>query len=234
MPSPRALLASVRAKLPKEAWILLIGAAAVGALLAFVLLAGEVSEGDTKAFDELVLTALRRPQDRAVPIGPLWLEAVALDLTALGSAAVLITIVLAVLGHLALERQRALLVETLVATAGGWLLNAGLKALFGRVRPTIVPQLQHVSSASFPSGHSMLSAIVYLTLGAMLARSTADRALRVYYLVVAMALTFVVGSTRIYLGVHYPTDVIGGWLAGFAWATSCALIARLLERLARG
>lgn len=221
---------SVRAKLPRETWILLIGIAVVGALLAFAFLAGEVAEGDTKAFDEMVLTALRRPEDRAVPIGPRWLENVALDLTGLGSGAVLITIVLAVLGQLALERRRALLVETVVATTGGWLLGAGLKALFGRQRPTVVPALQHVTSASFPSGHSMLSAIVYLTLGVMLARATADRALRAYYLVVAMVLTFVVGSTRVYLGVHYPTDVIGGWLAGSAWAATCTLVARLVER----
>lgn len=237
-PAPRSplrtLLASARARLPREAWILLIGVIAVGALLAFALLAGEVARGDTKAFDEWLLTALRRPEDRAIPIGPRWLEGVALDLTALGSAAVLIAIVLAVLGQLAIERRRALLVETLVASVGGWFLAVAMKELFSRERPTIVPHLQYATSPSFPSGHSMLSAIVYLTLGAMLVRTTTDRALRAYYLGTAMLLTFVVGSTRVYLGVHYPTDVIGGWLVGSGWAATCTLVARLVDRRLQG
>ena len=230
MADRRGPIAFLRAFLPREGWILVGTLAVVGALLAFTLIAGEVAEGDTKAFDERILLGLRRADQPAVPVGPSWLEDTALDLTALGSAGVLFIVVTAVLGYLLLERRYALLTVTLVSTIGGWLLGALLKEIFARQRPSVVPHLQHVSSPSFPSGHAMESAVVYLTLGVLLARSTGDRRLRVYFVAVAMVLTFIVGMTRVFLGVHYPTDVLGGWLAGVSWAVLCALVERALER----
>jgi undecaprenyl-diphosphatase len=119
---------------------------------------------------------------------------------------------------------------TLVSTIGGWILGFYLKEIFGRQRPSVVPHLQHATSPSFPSGHAMLSAVVYLTLGVMLARSTKDRKLRVYFVITAIVLTFIVGMTRMFLGVHYPTDVLGGWVAGTFWALLCAVCERALER----
>jgi len=216
--------------LPKEDRVLVNALALVAALLGFALIASQVSAGHTQAFDQWVLDSLRREDNRAIPVGPAWLESIALDVTSLGSAGVLITLALLVLGYLLFERRYGLALLTLAANAGGWILEVVLKASFGRQRPSVVPHLEHVTSSSFPSGHSMLAAVVYLTLGALLARSTADKALRIYFIAAGMFLTFIVGLTRIYLGVHYPTDVMGGWIAGFGWAVLCALVAEALQR----
>lgn len=216
--------------LSKEDRILVSALALVAALLAFALIASQVSAGRTQAFDQWALDALRREDNRAIPVGPAWLELIALDVTSLGSAGVLITLIILVLGYLLIERRFGLALLTLASTTGGWILEAILKASFGRQRPSVVPHLQHVTSSSFPSGHSMLSAVVYLTLGALLARSTADLPLRAYFIAAGMFLSFIVGVTRVYLGVHYPTDVMAGWIAGFGWAVLCALVAQALQR----
>ena len=99
-----------------------------------------------------------------------------------------------------------------------------MKALFLRPRPQVVPQLRAVVETSFPSGHAMNSAIIYLTLAALLARLVQPRALKVYFLALAMLMTFLVGLSRVYLGVHYPTDVLAGWTVGLAWASVCWLV----------
>ena len=119
------------------------------------------------------------------------------------------------------------------ATAvSGELLNQVLKHAFNRPRPSVVPHLRAVFSTSFPSGHAMESAIVYLTLGAMLMRVAERRVTKLYILGIAMLLTFLVGVSRVFLGVHYPTDVIGGWIIGFAWASVCWLVAQRFEESA--
>ena len=98
------------------------------------------------------------------------------------------------------------------------LLSLALKALFDRPRPTSCPTWCEVSSSSFPSGHSMNSAIVYLTLGALLARLVRPVAMKLYILAVALLVSFLVGISRVYLGVHYPSDVLAGWSLGLSWA----------------
>ena len=226
----RWLWASIRRWLPQEDRILFAVVGVTAALWIFVAIASLMATGTTQAFDERLLAMLRRPDAPAVPIGPPWCRAAAIELTALGSGVVLLTFIAAVVGYLALERRLAMLVLVAGATLGGMALSSLLKLLFGRPRPTIVPPLVEVHSASFPSGHSMLSATVYLTLGALLARTTTRRRLRVYFIGVALALTFVVGLSRVYLGVHYPTDVVGGWAAGALWALVCALGAQALQR----
>jgi undecaprenyl-diphosphatase len=104
---------------------------------------------------------------------------------------------------------------------GGTALNSLLKLVFARPRPDLVTPLTQVLTLSFPSGHAALSAIGYLTLGALLAQAQASRAIRIYFIVVAVALTLLVGVSRVYLGVHYPTDVLAGWCIGLAWAAIC-------------
>jgi len=207
-----------------------VGLGACAALFAFVLLAGEVMEGDTRALDTRILLALRSPDDPARPRGPAWLEFALLDLTAIGGSTVLALVVLAVVGFLVLQARYRTAAVIGVTAASGELVNALLKNMFMRPRPTVVPHLRDVVSTSFPSGHAMESAIIYLTLGAMLMRSVEGRMTKAYCLVIAIVLTLLVGTSRVYLGVHYPTDVIGGWAFGFAWASLCWLIAQRFDR----
>jgi undecaprenyl-diphosphatase len=204
--------------------------ALVGCGLGFMALADEILEQETQGFDEAVVRALRQAEDPRVPIGPVWLRAAAQDLTALGGWTVLTFVTLAVSGFLALVRRFRSMLLVLGSTVGGALLNTVLKELFARPRPTVVPHLAETYTSSFPSGHAMLSAIVYLTLGAMLSQLIERRRLKAYVLGVALALTCLVGLTRVFLGVHYLTDVLGGWMAGLGWALLTALLVRAVKR----
>ena len=155
---------------------LVVGFGACVLLFVFVRLAGEVTEGETQAFDTRILLALRSPADPSKPLGPRWMENALLDLTALGGSTVLGLVVLSVVGFLLLQtRYRTALVVTMTAISAE-VLTAALKAAFNRPRPSIVPSLRAVFSTSFPSGHALESAIVYLTLGAVLMRVAESRA----------------------------------------------------------
>ncbi len=205
--------------------LLLLSAAVYG----FGEIADEVIEGDTRAFDERVLLALRTPGDPSNPIGPEWVEELARDVTGLGGVWLLGFFTLVAAGYLFLaDRPRAggLL---LLANAGGFGLSFLLKSGFDRPRPSLVPHETVVYTTSFPSGHAMISAVVYLTLAAMLSGVQTRARLRVYVMGVACLMTVAIGSSRIYLGVHYPTDVIAGWTAGSAWALVAWLLLRRLE-----
>jgi undecaprenyl-diphosphatase len=202
----------------------------VTGLWAFCQLAGAVRAGETQRLDERILCALRDPNNSAVPIGPPWAGEVGRDLTALGGVAVLVLVTASVAGYLILCRKYHALILLLLTIGGGLLISTLLKGYFDRPRPSVVPHLSYVSSSSFPSGHSLLAAVVYLTLGTLLARLVARVRLKLYFLSVALVLTCLVGMSRVYLGVHYPTDVLAGWAAGLAWAVLCWLLARYLQR----
>lgn len=218
-------------RLGRHELTLLLGmVAAAGLLLAFVELAGEVMEGETTAFDRTILLALRVSGDPADPLGPPWLEAAARNLTALGSITVLTLITLFALGFLLLQEKRGAALLVLLSVGGGMIISTLLKLGIDRPRPDLVPHGDVTFTSSFPSGHSMLSAVVYLTLGALLARVVERRRLKAYLLVVAIALTLLVGLSRVYLGVHWPTDVLAGWSAGAGWAALCWLLALWLQR----
>ena len=225
-----SLLDRLRSWAPPESRILVVALGIVGSLWIFLSMAGLMTSGRTQAFDERMLLALRQPHDHAIPIGPRWCQLSAIELTALGSGPVLLAIILMVAGYLVIERRFAMMGLMFLACLGGMILSELLKAVFLRPRPTIVPPLAIVHSTSFPSGHSMAAAVVYLTLGALLARTTTRRRLRLYYLGTALALSGLIGLTRVYLGVHYPSDVIAGWAAGVLWALLCELIAQRLQR----
>jgi undecaprenyl-diphosphatase len=197
--------------------------AAAAALYAFAKLADEIAEGDTRAFDERVLLALRTPGNPADPIGPRWVEEMVRDFTALGSTGVLALMVLAVGGFLAMTRKGYAALTVLVAVISGVLLSQTMKWAYARPRPELVPHGAEVYTASFPSGHAMMSAIVYLTLGALLARTQSSQGAKAYILSVAVFLTVLVGASRVYLGVHWPTDVLAGWALGGVWALICWL-----------
>jgi undecaprenyl-diphosphatase len=213
-----------------ELSLLVGGLVLVLLVLGFALLSDLVLEGGTQHFDERVLRALRRTDDPSMPNGPVWLRIAALDITALGSASVLGLVVAAVVGYLLLQGLRRTALFVFAASTGGWLLNALLKEAFQRPRPGVVPHLHEVMTLSFPSGHAMTSAAVYLTLGALLMRVADRKATRIYCMASAMLLAGLVGSTRVYLGVHYPTDVLAGWIVGLSWALLCWLIERRIER----
>jgi undecaprenyl-diphosphatase len=200
------------------------------AAFAFLKLASEVSEGDTFAVDRWLLESLRNPADLAVPAGPQWLSKAMVDLTALGGFTILTLITIVAAGYLVAARKRATAAFLVASIAGGAIVSTLLKLAFARPRPELVAHLVSVDTASFPSGHAMNSAVAYLTLGALLARTEQDRPVRIYLMSVAIALTLAIGFSRVYLGVHWPSDVIAGWCVGAAWAIFCSLIARTLQR----
>lgn len=205
---------------------LILVAVAAGGLFIFLQLTGEVIEGDTHAFDEKLLLLLRTTDDPGMPVGPYWLSHAVNDITALGGVTVLTLMTAMVTVYLILSKRPAIAIFTFLSVVGGWLLSSLLKLGIARLRPEIVPHLVEVHDLSFPSGHAMLSAVTYLTLGALLSRAQPSRITRLYLIGVAVFLTFIIGLSRVYLGVHYPTDVLGGWCAGATWALICWLIAR--------
>ncbi len=196
----------------------------------FLMMMGLVVAGRTKAFDDRILVALRTPGDLERPIGPIWVADVARDITALGSTDILWLATFGVAGFLALDRRSRAAVFVLVAVLSGWGLSFLLKDLFQRPRPSVVPHLMTANFTSFPSGHSMMSAVVYFTLGTLLASLVPHRRLKFYFLAVATLLSAMVGVSRLVLGVHYPSDVVAGWAAGLAWAMLCWGIEQRLVR----
>jgi len=198
----------------------------IGGIWVFISTANYVAAGDTQAMDDRILLALRNPTDLSVPIGPAWTEGAVRDITSLGGYAVLILITISVILFYCLNRNFRAARFIAISIVGGYLLSVALKSVFDRPRPEIVPHLSGSSMSSFPSGHSMMSAIVYLTLGTLLARTVDRDQLKLFFWGLALLLTLTIGISRVYMGVHYPTDVLAGWSAGIAWATLCGLTAR--------
>lgn len=199
----------------------------------FVELADEIGEDSTRAIDRRIILALRTPSDPTDPIGPQWFEEMMRDYTAMGGVGLLVSLTVVVAVYLFLHRRPALAWLAIVAVLGGLAISLALKAGFDRPRPDLVPHGSYVYTRSFPSGHAMMAAITYLVLGVMLARTQAGRWPRIYILSLAVLLTVVVGISRVYLGVHWPTDVLGGWAAGAVWALVCWLAALFIERRGR-
>ncbi|MER8765327.1 MULTISPECIES: phosphatase PAP2 family protein [unclassified Mesorhizobium] len=210
--------------------VLLAGLVIAGGLWGFEELMELARATTPHAFDTEILLAFRKAGQPDNPIGPAWLEGAMRDITSLGSASVLVLITAAMIVYLLLIRRPGAALLMFVAVAGGQLLSSVLKFDIDRPRPDLVSHLADVASLSFPSGHAMLSAVTYLTLGSMAARFLPGRTTKIYVLGLAVLTTVVVGISRIYLGVHWPSDVLAGWCAGFAWAMLCWLAARFLQR----
>jgi len=213
----------------REPVVLLAGFVVVATVWGFVEIAGEVIEGDTHAFDKWVIAVTRNPETPSMPIGPAWLQEIGRDATALGGVGWLTFFTLVAAGYLWLDQKARLMTLLILSSLGGLVLTSSLKYFISRPRPEADFYLSHVYTSSFPSGHSMLSAVIYLTTGALLAAAVTQVRLKFYVLSVAILLTFIVGISRVYLGVHYPTDVLAGWMAGAAWATLCWLGAHWLR-----
>jgi undecaprenyl-diphosphatase len=212
----------------------LIAILAIACLLfAFGVIAQNVSAGTSLAFDQKVVLALRDPGNPSAPVGPAWAQEAARDLTSLGSITVLLIMTFAVAIYLFLARKYAAAWLLLVAVFGGMATNDLLKLAFARPRPDHVYQAARVFTSSFPSAHAELSAITYLTMAALLAQSQSSFKIGLYFSALAILLTISIGVSRVYLGVHYPTDVLGGWCIGAAWALACWVLMTWLQRRGR-
>ena len=210
------ILQSLLRRIESRALILVIGAA--GAVWAFFNIAGEMAEGETQAIDRHILLALRNPADLSDPIGSRSFEEAMRDVTALGGVTVMVLVavvgVLAFLMHRRRVHAAILAVTVLLADVS----SEGLKLVYSRPRPDLVPHGSYVYSGSFPSGHSTLSAATFLTLAMLIASLEPNRGTKVMVYVLAFALVLSVGVSRVYLGVHWPSDVLAGWCLGAAWA----------------
>lgn len=196
----------------------------VAGVWGLVALTDHVVEGQTQRFDSRVIRWFAGHR------GPQWLQDVGRDLTALGGVTVLTLVTAGVAGFLLISRKRGTALLVIVAVVGGLVIASVFKHCVDRARPPRQFQAAYVFTASYPSGHSALSAVTYLTLGAVLAQAVDRRVLKLYLLAVAAFLTFLVGLSRVYLGVHWPTDVLAGWTVGLIWSLICLIVAHELQR----
>lgn len=194
---------------------LVVGAiVAVAGTLGFAAIGEYVREGATQRFDDSVLRWIATHHSR-------WLTIFMTEVTPLGTGAVVLMIVgvaAAFLWHTEHRHSARLL---LAATAGSILLNNALKLYFQRDRPNIFEWQTHAASSSFPSGHAMSATVVYGTVAYLLARLQKRRWARALTLFLAVVMILLICFTRLYLGVHYPSDVIAGIIVGLAWSGFC-------------
>ncbi len=220
----------IRELATKEVKALLVLLLLFTSVLIFVGVGNIVSKGYTRDFDINVIKSLRTMDDFSKPAGPIWIKEFMTDITALGGGFVLTIITIFVSIFLILQKRYDAFWLLLAATIGGTVIGFWLKDIYDRERPDLIYRLVTVTSFSFPSGHSMMSAVLYLTQAAIVARFQKERKIRIYILSIALFLTFIIGLSRVYLGVHYPTDVLGGWTIGLAWASLCWFIAWYIQR----
>lgn len=213
----------------KAVWPAAVLSFLAAGLFVFIELADEIMEGEALDFDEYLLLALRNPADLDDPLGPPWLEETAVELTALGGYPIIILLTLIVAGYLGIVARRGAALYVIGSVAGGSAISATLKQFFERPRPDLVEQLDVIHTASFPSGHAMVGAVTYLTLGALLIRYAKTPAETVYVTFVAGFIAALVGFTRVYLGVHWPSDVLAGWALGLSWAAFVWCVVAVIE-----
>ncbi len=225
-----AVLTTVKKRWPMDKLVVVVALVLGAALFLFTKLSLAVSGGATLELDNQILTAVRDPQNKQQLLGPTWLLPATRDITALGGVAVTTLLTLLVTAFFALRKKWRLLLFFLASVGGGTGTMLIMKYQFHRARPTVVPILDDVSNEAYPSGHSMISAIVYLTLGAFLAKSSDSRRLRLYYFSVALFLTLVIGLSRIALAAHYPSDVLAGWSLGVTWSCTSYLLVQMLQK----
>lgn len=204
--------------------VLIVGlAAAAGAVIGFAKLAESVVEGDTLWIDRRILLWTDSIADP-------WLNAAALELTSLGSPVVVATLVLVAGAFLWLTQRRAHALLLWVGAAGGVVLSQVLKLAFERPRPRVFEwRVHHVGSYSFPSGHATTSMIIYAMLAYVILELDPPAPVKRLTVALAAVIIALVGLSRVYLGVHYPTDILAGYAVGFVWATLCAFNLRVID-----
>lgn len=214
---------------PSEISFLFLLLGMVISLFLFIVIADAVGDGETHSLDNEILLLFRSPEDPSIPLGPHRLQYAIRDITSLGSSTLLTIITLFVVFYLGLKKELRSIIFVLTAAIGGGILVQILKFLFARPRPEMVTQLVSEVTMSFPSGHSAMSAVVYLSLAVLISRIEPSRKTRVFLVTSALIISFIVGLSRIYLGVHYPSDVLAGWMIGLFWALLCWFIASIIE-----
>lgn len=207
-------------------WIWL---AAITGLTGFLAMTRIIENDSIVEGERRILLALRDPSNPADPWGPPWFEEMAAEISALGGYTILVTIFSLVLVTLLLLRKQAAALFLFAAMISGTLLSQGLKFYFSRPRPDLVNHLDRTFTSSFPSGHASASMVGYLTLAAVAIRFIPRHSVRLFLLWAAFVLAILIGVSRVYLGVHWPTDVIAGWFLGIAWASLCWLAAHYLS-----
>ena len=220
----------IRKYFPSEISFLFVLLGMVISLFLFIELAESVGEGQTHSVDNNILMMFRDNGNPSKPIGPERLQYVVRDITALGSSTLLTLITLFVVIYLWLRKEKASIFYVLSAAIGGGVLVQILKVMFARPRPELVSHLASEITMSFPSGHSAMSAVVYLSLAVLLSRIEKSRKTRLFFISSAIIISFLVGLSRLYLGVHYPTDVLAGWMIGLFWALLCWFTASIIEK----
>ncbi|MDQ2890961.1 MAG: phosphatase PAP2 family protein [Gemmatimonadota bacterium] len=227
-PIERALSAAIKKTNSLTAalgFVLIIGfvAAAITGWV-FTELAETVQSGATLGFDDTVLRWMAAHQSALATTA-------ALELTALGTGTVVVMMTVVTGMFLALTGQRRPAILLVAATIGGLALNLVLKLHYHRPRPHIIPWATDVVSSSFPSGHAMNSVIVYGTIAYLAARLSTTRWLRAVTQLMAVIVVIGICASRVYLGVHYPSDVLGGAIVGAAWAVLCMSALEAVQRI---
>jgi undecaprenyl-diphosphatase len=202
-------------------------AVAIGLVLGFAALASEVMEPETQTIDLAILRAMRAADGE--PLGPLWLKGVIMNLSALGSSTIATLLVILSSAFLFLLKRGRQALVVIACGLGSAVAIWALKDYVGRERPIIVTHLSDVSSLSFPSGHSLIASAIYPTLGLLLSMAFKERRLKLFVFITTAILALLIGFTRVYMGVHYPSDVLGGWMLGLAWAIVCGLVCHRLQ-----
>lgn len=217
-----------------EAQVLIALVLATGAVLSFLEIGDDVTEGDTHGIDRRIVLLFRNPQDLNDPIGSRNIEEAVRDVTALGGTTIVTMVT--ILGILAFAFHRRYRHAAVMAGAVllAWLSSDITKMLFDRPRPDLVPHGAYVYSGSFPSGHSTLATATYLTLAMLVASLEPRRRTKALAYGLAGIVLVGVGLSRVYLGVHWPSDVLAGWCLGSAWALVAWVALRLVGGRTRG
>jgi undecaprenyl-diphosphatase len=200
----------------------------------FIEIAEEVAEGEIRRIDESLFLSLRVPGDPSRPLGPEWLQETAVEVTAIGGFPLIVLTLAAVTGFFLVTKRYGAALYAVLSVGTGALLSQTLKQYYGRPRPDLVDHLDTVHTLSFPSGHALVTTVAYLTLASIMIGFLDDRRARIYVLSVAVLVAVMVGVSRVYLGVHWPSDVAAGWALGAAWASLSWLIVHVLRRRKTG
>lgn len=199
-------------------------------VFAFIAIADEMAEGELRKIDAWLFLSLRSAGDLSQPLGPPWLQETALEITAIGGFPLIVLTLAAVTGFFIVTKRYGAALYAVLSVGTGALLSQTLKQYYARPRPDLVDHLDVVHTLSFPSGHALVTTVAYLTLASIVIGFLESRRARIYVLSVAVLVAVMVGVSRVYLGVHWPSDVAAGWALGAAWASLSWLIVHFLTR----